>query len=187
MCECTGRSASAARMGPSVFGVERRRSRLAPRRCTSHSSHLVPPWFSLGGVEQLLEQPLAPGTAAALAAALSGKGVGRWADPQDEPPVRDSPSKHTRGSTTALIEQLSRSGSTSLDALKLYMVPGAKGSKSRPLTELLQAVWVDYQLAANQDGPIELSFVFLRGLALALQHSKSGESGVQSRKRALHL
>ena len=44
------------------------------------------PGFPLGVVE-----PLAPLTAAALAAALSGEGVGRWANPQSEPPVRDSP------------------------------------------------------------------------------------------------
>jgi hypothetical protein len=178
-----GRGASAARMGPSRLYINTTWPRLAPRRGTSHSSRLVPPWFSLGGGEQLLELPLAPATAAALAAALSCEGAG----PRDDPPVLDSPSKRTRGSTSAVIEQLSRTGSTSLDALKLYMVPGAKSSRLRPLTELVQAVWVDYQLTAKPDGPIELSFVFLRGLSLALQHSKSGESGMQSLKRALHL
>jgi hypothetical protein len=86
-----------------------------------------------------------------------------------------------------VIEHLSRMGSTNLDLLKLYLVPGAKNSRLRPLTELVQAVWVDYQLAAKPDAPIELSFVFLRGLSLALQHSKSAESGMQSLKRALHL
>jgi hypothetical protein len=86
-----------------------------------------------------------------------------------------------------VIEHLSRMGSTNLDILKLYLVPGAKSSRLRPLTELVQAVWVDYQLSAKPDAPIELSFVFLRGLSLALQHSKSAESGMQSLKRALHL
>jgi hypothetical protein len=86
-----------------------------------------------------------------------------------------------------MVEHLSRIGSTNHDLLTLYLVPGTKHSRLRSLTELVQAVWVDYQLAAKPDAPIVLSFVFLRGLALTLQHSKSAESGMQSLKRALHL
>jgi hypothetical protein len=76
-----------------------------------------------------------------------------------------------------------------LDALQLYLVPDAKNLKLRPLTDLLQAVWIEYQQQATASplGTVELSFVSLRGLALALQHSKSGESDLQPLRRVLLL